>query len=532
MTIKQLPWLVIKRLFLILLTIVAIVPVFISLGESLNQPQAQAQLQLYQTNLILQASEFPMNFPNKNTENSGSDLTIATNALIGNDPYLTAQKQYQEARQAAQQNLSSLQAQIQKLLSQENEYDQTNITTISVRDNLQQAIREQQKLTNELDLQIGIIMAQRGDIDIALKNWQDLNIKSQQEDSQAVITEMARVLISLWSQPPEISSNTELQIHNNLNSWFRYRSLKQLYQIQSRQDDLLALQKQEQEIALQAIFKLVLIISIPFLGGILGLGVLIFLISQFFIKGERSLLAINSNLSWETPWDAEIIWQVLIVGFFFVGQILLPFLFGIVGFNPSGFSLRLKALYVLVSYLLMAFGGLLVLYFSVKPFFPLPKDWFRFQWISNWSLWGLGGYLVALPLVVIVSLINQQFWQGQGGSNPLLILALQSEDKVALALFFFTAAVAAPVFEEIIFRGFLLASLTRYLPVWGAILASSLVFALAHLSLSEVLPLTILGMVLGFVYTRSRNLLASILLHSLWNSGTLLSLFILGSSNQ
>ncbi|MCC5624845.1 CPBP family intramembrane glutamic endopeptidase, partial [Nostoc sp. CHAB 5715] len=127
-------------------------------------------------------------------------------------------------------------------------------------------------------------------------------------------------------------------------------------------------------------------------------------------------------------------------------------------------------------------------------------------------------------------LINQQLWQGQGGSNPLLQLALESQDAVALGIFFFTAAIAAPFFEEILFRGFLLPSLTRYLPVWGAILTSSLLFAIAHLSLSEILPLTALGIVLGVVYTRSRNLLAPMLLHSLWNSGTLLSLFVLGSN--
>lgn len=145
-------------------------------------------------------------------------------------------------------------------------------------------------------------------------------------------------------------------------------------------------------------------------------------------------------------------------------------------------------------------------------------------------MWGLGGYCTALPIVVVVSLINQQLWQGQGGSNPLLQLALESQDGVALGIFFSTAAIAAPFFEEILFRGFLLPSLTRYLPVWGSILVSSLLFAIAHLSLSEILPLTALGIVLGVVYTRSRNLLAPMLLHSLWNSGTLLSLFTLGSN--
>jgi hypothetical protein len=192
----------------------------------------------------------------------------------------------------------------------------------------------------------------------------------------------------------------------------------------------------------------------------------------------------------------------------------------------------MKAFYVLFSYLLLASGGLLVLYLSIKPFLPLPDDWFGFKLRSNWILWGLGGYFVALPLVILVSLINQQLWQGQGGSNPILPLALEGRDSVALAVFFLTACVAAPVFEEIIFRGFLLPSLTRYMPVWGAIVASSLLFAIAHLSLSEVLPLATLGMVLGVVYSRSRNLLASMLLHGLWNAGTLLSLFVLGSGSK
>jgi uncharacterized protein len=56
--------------------------------------------------------------------------------------------------------------------------------------------------------------------------------------------------------------------------------------------------------------------------------------------------------------------------------------------------------------------------------------------------------------------VNQQIWQGQGGSNPLLQIVLEEKDGVALGLFLFTAAIAAPVFEEILFRGFLLPSLT------------------------------------------------------------------------
>jgi membrane protease YdiL (CAAX protease family) len=290
------------------------------------------------------------------------------------------------------------------------------------------------------------------------------------------------------------------------------------------------LQQEEQERAKQALLKLILLSVLPVLGGSLGIGLLLVLLLQWFLKKDQAILALKNLSPWQTPWDWEIIWQVLGIGFFFLGQIGLPLILSLIHLDASSLSLRGKAIYVLCSYLAMTLGGLSVLYFSLKPFLPLAADWFSFRWQSRWWLWGLGGYLTALPLVVLVSLINQQFWQGQGGSNPLLFLALEAQDKVVLIIFFFTASIAAPFFEEIIFRGFLLPSLTRYLPVSGAIILSSFVFAIAHLNLSEVLPLAILGMVLGTVYARSRNLLASMLLHSLWNSGTLISLFILGSA--
>ncbi|KAL8192725.1 hypothetical protein R6Q57_027173 [Mikania cordata] len=87
-----------------------------------------------------------------------------------------------------------------------------------------------------------------------------------------------------------------------------------------------------------------------------------------------------------------------------------------------------------------------------------------------------------------------------------------------MPLYATVVSVCAPIWEEIVFRGFLLPSLTRYMALWCSILVSSLAFALAHFNMRRMLPLVFLGMVMGTVYTRSRNLLPSILLHSLWNA--------------
>ena len=515
-----------RRLILIILTFFAIAKVLLSLGDSLGQPQAQSRLELYQTNLVLHSAEYQVG---ENNSNFSSILK----SVIGENPYATAKKQYGKAQEFAKASLSNLEEQLTQVAQTNVLVASQNPSTINTRQDLslkEQALHKEissvEEFIDDLDLRLGILQAQLGESPKAQEIWQNL-IKNKHSFT---IAETTQTLINLWDKYPQSFPNSQFQLEKNLDGWFRYRSLSKLYEVENNSEALTKLQQREQKQAEQALIKLALISGLPAFGGIVGVAVIIFLLVQLSTKGQESLLATNHNLAWNTPWDWEITWQVLIVGFFFIGQLLLPLLFGFSGLNPATFSLRGKAFYVLISYLLMAMGGILVLYFSIKKYFPLPKDWFSLKWLNNWFFWGLGGYLVALPIVVIVSLVNQQIWQGQGGSNPIILLALQAQDQVALAIFFFTASVAAPIFEEIIFRGFLLPSLTRYIPVWTAILVSSLIFSIAHLSLSEVLPLTALGMVLGFVYSRSRSLLAPMFLHSLWNGGTLLSLFVLGSS--
>ena len=55
-----------------------------------------------------------------------------------------------------------------------------------------------------------------------------------------------------------------------------------------------------------------------------------------------------------------------------------------------------------------------------------------------------------------------------------------------------------------------------------------LLFAIAHLSVSNLLPLWALGFALGILYDRTRTLWAPMVAHALWNLGTagvLLTLF-------
>ncbi|MEL6260279.1 MAG: type II CAAX endopeptidase family protein [Cyanobacteria bacterium J06626_6] len=527
-----------KRIVLSVLTLLVALVMGNSLISSLGEPQVANQLQLYQTDLLVQASEW---------EGSGlpaAEVQQFRQAVFGKDALVSASEQYREVREDAATGVAKLQERL--TASVEMSPEQAQAIALKA--------QTQQQLINQIDLRLGLVQVQQNEVAEALSTWQAL--ASEPGESALV----AAVLADLWRTPPVVRPETEAVIGQSLRGWFRNVALARFYSVQNNAKQLAQIEKVQAETAERTLIQLSVVDILPAVGGLLGTALLIALVGQRLLRGKQALLAV-SNGQWQVPWDWEVVWLVIVGGFLFVGQLALPLVLqlGLMvaqpgslqaasglstpglassGLVPSGLASaglviglasRGKALYSLVFYLLMAASTLGVLYWAIKDYLPLSKEWFRFELSGKWPVWGLGGYLVALPLMLGVSVLNQQIWQGQGGNNPILQLVLEEQDPVALGMFLFTAAVAAPIFEEILFRGFLLPSLTRYMSTWGAIGLSSLIFAVAHLSFSEVLPLAVLGAILGFVYVRSQNLMTSILLHSTWNSVTMAGLFLLGS---
>lgn len=78
---------------------------------------------------------------------------------------------------------------------------------------------------------------------------------------------------------------------------------------------------------------------------------------------------------------------------------------------------------------------------------------------------------------------------------------------------FFAIAIAAPLVEELLFRGLLQNALARRMPVWGAIILSSLLFASVHLQPYAIPGLMSLSIAFGYLYHRTGSLRMNILLH-------------------
>ncbi|WP_397605339.1 lysostaphin resistance A-like protein [Sphingorhabdus sp.] len=97
--------------------------------------------------------------------------------------------------------------------------------------------------------------------------------------------------------------------------------------------------------------------------------------------------------------------------------------------------------------------------------------------------------------------------------NVAKMLAGIKPTPLNMAVMFFAMTIAAPVVEELLFRGLLQNALAKYMPVWGAILLSSFLFALVHLQLYAIPALMSLSIAFGYLYHRTGSLRTNIILH-------------------
>jgi membrane protease YdiL (CAAX protease family) len=93
-------------------------------------------------------------------------------------------------------------------------------------------------------------------------------------------------------------------------------------------------------------------------------------------------------------------------------------------------------------------------------------------------------------------------------------------------LAFITLVIIAPISEEILFRGYLLGKLRKYVPVWAAVLVTSLLFGIVHFEWNVGVDVFALSIVLCILRIQTGRLWPSILLHMIKNSIAFYFLFI------
>ena len=145
-------------------------------------------------------------------------------------------------------------------------------------------------------------------------------------------------------------------------------------------------------------------------------------------------------------------------------------------------------------------------------------------------LYGLGGFGVASALMLPAALIGRAvFRHAPDPSNPVIPQLVGASGVGTILLLVGLASVAAPLVEEVLFRGVLYQAARLKLGVWPAIVVTGLVFGFAHpVGVAEMLAIAVLGGVFAWMAETRKSLLPSMFAHCLQNlSTTLLLLFIL-----
>lgn len=137
--------------------------------------------------------------------------------------------------------------------------------------------------------------------------------------------------------------------------------------------------------------------------------------------------------------------------------------------------------------------------------------------IPAFVLLSLGTTLLCSELINVLRLLLLPFPSFTGLFRPAVDIA-QHPFAAALAV-----AVVAPFTEEILFRGLILRGLLATLSRWRAVLLSAAWFGAIHLNPPQVVSAFALGLVTGWVFSRTHSLGLCLLGHALNNTLALLA---------
>ncbi|KAB1994073.1 hypothetical protein ES319_D13G074500v1 [Gossypium barbadense] len=184
-----------------------------------------------------------------------------------------------------------------------------------------------------------------------------------------------------------------------------------------------------------------------------------------------------------------------------------------------------QALSLLVIDILELLATLFLLKSAIKPNNRL-LDIFKANPVErNWLLASALGFGVLILLVFLTSIVVDGLY-GIKDVNNLILKEMLVRSDISKGACITVYCIITPILEEMVYRGFMLASLASTMNWKQAVVISAAIFSAAHLSGENFLQLFVIGCILGCSYCGTGNLSSSILIHSLYNAFTLIITFL------
>lgn len=134
--------------------------------------------------------------------------------------------------------------------------------------------------------------------------------------------------------------------------------------------------------------------------------------------------------------------------------------------------------------------------------------------------WGHQAFLAAI-LPTFLLLLATIWFRSKETEHVFLQLIREAPERVPLSMMFFTAAVVAPLSEELVFRVTLQGWLSDYWHPRPAIWTTAIIFAFVH-GWRDGIALLPLSLILGYLYHSRRSYLAVVTAHGLFNATNML----------
>lgn len=192
---------------------------------------------------------------------------------------------------------------------------------------------------------------------------------------------------------------------------------------------------------------------------------------------------------------------------------------GIVLTNPVLFTLN--AVVYLLTFLVVA-GVPVWLYGQKWP----SRELFGLQRLLSWSDIGLA-LLGAIPYIVLALLFTQIATLIPGfDAAQKQDIGFSATNQGSLLLAFVALVIVAPLAEEILFRGYLFATLRTQVGAIASVILTSFTFALLHMQLNVGLDVFALSLVLCTLRIVTGSIWAGVLLHMIKNGLAFYVLFV------
>lgn len=151
------------------------------------------------------------------------------------------------------------------------------------------------------------------------------------------------------------------------------------------------------------------------------------------------------------------------------------------------------------------------------------SKWYTYECNTSWVWWVVGGYLVSSWLFNVADMVNQillpsSVFKDASEGVVAQLISPENNDIWASIVGYIAPCLTAPIWEELLYRGFMLPTLCLFMPFWAAVVVSGIIFSAHHMSVTGFIPLMVLGMVWAILYAKCKNLIVTVLIHAMWNS--------------